>query len=279
MLAPLLALLLTSCSGATLVDALVPSDGYHLAGDLRYRDGPRGTLDVYVPDAVEGSPPLVVFLYGGGWESGAKEDYRFAGQAFASRGHITAIPDYRLYPEVKFPDFLRDAAAAVVWARRHAAEWGAADGPVHLVGHSAGAHIAAMLTLDERWLAEAGMPVGDAIRATVGLAGPYDFLPLTEPVLMEIFGPEATRSESQPINFVDGTEPPMLLATGTDDTRVRPRNTANLAGRITERGGRVETLSYDGIGHIQLVAALAAPLRWLAPVLSDIDTYLRRQAP
>jgi acetyl esterase/lipase len=274
LLLPILAVL-PACSASSFINVLVPDDGYRVAGGIPYGEGPRRTLDVYVPDGADGSTPMLVFFYGGGWESGEKENYRFVGQAFASRGYVTAIPDYRIYPKVRFPDFLKDASATVAWAVLHGAEYGAARGPVYLVGHSAGAHIAAMLTLDRQWLGDEGLSPCGAIGATVGLAGPYDFLPLKSAVLMEIFGPEATRPQSQPINFVTGTEPPMLLITGDADTTVQPRNTDNLAAKIRERGGVAETRHYDGIGHVPLVGALAAPLRGLAPVLDDTDAFLR----
>lgn len=271
-----LMLVLPGCSGADLLNRFVPSEGYRLIRDLRYGDGPRRGLDLYLPDHAAEAAPTVVFFYGGGWESGSKDDYLFVGQAFASRGYVTAIPDYRLYPEVRFPGFLEDAAAAVAWVRANTRRTGAAPGPVYLVGHSAGAYIAAMLTLDPQWLERVGNRVCDSVAATVGLAGPYDFLPLTSATLKDIFGPESSRPQTQPINHVDGTAPPMLLVTGTADTTVYPRNSANLAARIRSRGGAVEQRVYDGIGHIELVASLADPLRGVAPTLDDVDGFLRR---
>jgi acetyl esterase/lipase len=275
---PMLALTfaLTACSGADLLNSLVPGDGYHVIRDLRYGDGPRRTLDLYVPEGAAPAAPNIVFFYGGGWESGSKDDFVFVGQAFASRGYVTAIPDYRVYPEARFPMFLEDAAAAVAWVRANTDQTRAAAGPVYLVGHSAGAHIAAMLTLDNTWLAEVGNKVCEAIVATAGLAGPYDFLPLRSATLKDIFGSESSRPQTQPINHVDGTAPPMLLITGTADTTVLPRNSARLAARIRNSGGIAEERSYDGIGHIELVASLAVPLHSLAPALDDIDRFFRR---
>jgi len=218
---------------------------------------------------------MVVFFYGGGWESGAKENYRFVAQALTARGYAVAVPDYRLYPQVRYPAFLEDGAAAVAWLWREGAQHGMPASPVALVGHSAGAYIAVMLTVDRRWLRAAGTSPCAAVISAVGLSGPYDFLPLTEPNLMEIFGPEDARPLTQPINHVNGRAPPLLLLlTGDADTRVRPRNSANLAARVRERGGRTETAVYPGLGHVQTVAAFAAPLRWLAPVLDDVDRFL-----
>lgn len=270
-------LLLPACSGADLLNSLVPDSGYRLLRDLAYGDGPRRRLDLYVPEQRQdaGPVPLVVFFYGGGWESGSKDDYRFVGEALAARGYAVAIPDYRVYPQIRYPAFLEDAAAAVVWIRANAPAT-PADRPVYLIGHSAGAYIAAMLTLDGRWLAAAGARVCDAIAATVGLAGPYDFLPLRSTTLMAIFGPEPSRPLTQPINHVDGDEPPMLLVTGTDDTTVLPRNSRRLAARITAAGGRVERRDYDRIGHVALAASLARPLQGLSPALDDVDGFLRR---
>src|SRR4051812_5018523 len=207
---------LPACSVPTVINALVPGDGYRVVHDIPYGDGPRRALDLYVPEGADGTTPMLVFFYGGGWESGEKESYLFAGQAFASRGYVTAIPDYRVYPDVRFPDFLRDGAAAVAWATRHATDYGAQPGPVYLVGHSAGAHIAAMLTLDGQWLGETGLSPCGAVRATAGLAGPYDFLPLERPVPVGNFWPGGPPAPSPPDHFCSGGgAPPPLVSRGS----------------------------------------------------------------
>ncbi|HET6518583.1 MAG TPA: alpha/beta hydrolase [Geminicoccaceae bacterium] len=234
-----------------------------------------------MPDDAGPGAPLVVFFYGGSWRAGSKDLYPFVGQAFASRGYVAAIPDYRLYPRVRYPGFLEDGAAAVTWLANHLPRTGGGPGSraVFLVGHSAGAYIAAMLALDPRWLRAAGG--GEPCRlvaAAVGLAGPYDFLPLESRSLRAVFGPGPADASTQPISHADATDPPMLLLTGTGDDVVRPGNTLRLAARLREAGGRAETRLYDGLGHIRLVAALAAPLRFTAPVLDDIDGFLQEIA-
>lgn len=278
-LLPLQALVLAAgCSGPDLVNAFTPEDGYRVERGLRYGQGERGLLDLYQPEGAAADASIVVFFYGGNWQSGARGDYRFAGQAFASRGFVAVVPDYRLYPPARFPDFLQDAAAAVAWTRTNLRAPGGGPRPIFLAGHSAGAYIAVMLTLDERWLDEAGAPARETVRAAAGLAGPYDFLPLTGANLKRIFGPEEGRRATQPIEHVDGREPPLLLIAGTADTTVRPGNTERLARRVAERGGAVETRFYDGIGHIALIASLASPLRDLAPALDDMAAFFRRHA-
>lgn len=268
--------LLSGCSGRDVINALVPDEGYRILSGLRYGAGPRQRLDLYVPEGADGPVPLVVFFYGGNWQSGSREDYRFVGQAFASRGYAVAIPDYRLYPQIRYPGFLEDAAAAVAWLLRNRERTGVTPAPVYLAGHSAGGYIAAMLSLDPDWLAAAGISLCETVAAGIGLAGPYDFLPLRSADLKDIFGPEETRARTQPVNHVDGDEPPLLLITGDEDRTVLPRNARRLAERIRRSGGEAEVLVYAGVGHIELVASLADPLRFVAPTLDDADAFLSR---
>jgi acetyl esterase/lipase len=273
----LAALPLAACSGAAVVNALTPRGGYTVQRDLAYGPDPRQRLDLYVPDGAAADGPLLVFFYGGNWQSGSKDLYRFVGQAFASRGYVTAIPDYRLYPQVRYPAFIGDGAAAVTWLVTDAE---AAHGrKVFLVGHSAGAYIAAMLALDRRWLGPDTAGPCRRIAAMAGLAGPYDFLPLNDTTLEDIFGPGPASPDSQPIKHVAPDDPPVFLATGSDDGTVRPRNSETLARRLQAAGVPAELVVYDGVGHVEIVAALAAPLRFLAPVLDDVDGFLRRRAP
>lgn len=259
------------CSPAQIVNALVPRDDFHLLADQSYGDLPRQKLDIYTPLKADRTTPVVVFFYGGNWQTGSKRDYLFIGQALASRGCIVVIPDYRLYPEVRYPMFLEDAAQAVAWTLQHLHELGGDPSSVHLMGHSAGAYIAAMLALDPRWLA------ADRSRITsaVGLAGPYDFLPLTDSVLQVIFGTEPDLARTQPITFADGTAPPMLLISGLNDTTVMPANSTRLATRIREHGGVAFDKYYSGIGHVALIGAIAAPLRFIAPTLRDVVEFFR----
>lgn len=271
-----LPLLLAGCSGPDLVNALVPEEGYSVVEDLSYGELPRQRYDLYLPNGADGEIPTVVFFYGGGWDSGAKEDYLFVGEAFATQGFAVAIPDYRLYPEVRYPAFLEDSAAAVARVRGELGAEGVSAGPLYLLGHSAGAYNAAMLSLDARWLDAEGMRPCAAIAATAGLAGPYDFLPLRSEKLKRIFGPEERRSETQPITHVTGEAPPLLLIAGLDDTTVDPANSRRLAERVTAAGGRAETRFYPDIGHIFLVGSLATPLRDWAPARADVTAFLRR---
>jgi len=269
---------LAACSGVAALNTLEPKGGIAIHRDIAYRAGPRGGLDIYQPKSADGHAPVVVFLYGGGWDSGAKGDYLFAGAALARQGFVTVVPDYRIYPEVRWPAFLQDSAEAVAWTRAHAAEYGGDPGKLFLMGHSAGAYNAVDLAVDRRWLGAVGLDPRKDIRGVVGLAGPYDFLPLHSTELKTIFGPEAGRPDTQPINHVDGQAPPLFLATDTADTVVDPGNTTRMAAKVRAAGGQVETRDYKGLSHALLMGAVAAPLNFLAPVLADSTAFIRAHA-
>jgi acetyl esterase/lipase len=270
--------MLAGCSGVGVLNALEPKAGVDVVRDIAYRPGPRGGVDVYRPRGAQGQAPVVVFLYGGGWDSGRKSDYAFVGAALARQGFVTVIPDYRLYPEVRWPAFLEDCAKAVAWTRAHAAEFGGDPHRLFLMGHSAGAYNAIDLAVDRRWLAAVGMDPRRDLEGVVGLAGPYDFLPLQSQELKIIFGPEDQRPDTQPIDHVDGKAPPLFLATDIGDKVVDPGNTTRMAARIRAAGGEVETRAYKGLSHALLIGAVAAPLRFLAPVLDDVTQFVRAHA-
>jgi acetyl esterase/lipase len=267
-LAGLTGLSLTACSPADVLNAVAPRSGVRITRDIAYGPLARHRLDIYAPESAQAAP-VVVFYYGGGWEDGGRALYRFLGAALAAEGVVCVIPDYRLFPEVRFPAFIEDGAAALAWAKRRYPE-----APLFIMGHSAGAHIAAMLALDARFIAAQSLAQRD-LRGLIGLAGPYDFLPLTSPRLREIFGPEAQWPLSQPINFVTGAAPPALLVTGSSDSTVRPENTTRLAARLRAADVPVQTALYDGIGHVELIGAMAGALRFLCPVREDVLRFVR----
>lgn len=276
--AVLVGLLAGGCSPVDVLNALSPDAGLVTTRGVAYGAGPRRTLDVYAPVGAR-EAPTVVFFYGGSWQEGAKADYAFVARALAKDGLVVIVPDYRVYPEARFDGFMRDAAAAAGWASRHARAYGGDPARLVLMGHSAGAHIAALLSLDPRWLATVGLDPHRAVAGMVGLAGPYDFLPLTDPVLETILGPPARLPETQPINFVDGSNPPMFLATGADDTTVRPRNTEALAERIRARGGPVEARTYPRLDHRTLIGVVSRPLGALAPVRGEVGAFISAVPP
>lgn len=270
------AALTAACSPLSLFATLSPKDpAARLANGEAYGVGPRQRLDVYAPKKAAMPAPVAVFFYGGAWDSGRRQDYGWVGRALASRGFLTIVADYRIYPEVRYPSFLEDGAEAVRWTRDNAARLGGDPSRVVLIGHSAGAYNAVMLGLDHRYLAKAGVDP-KIVRAVAGLSGPYDFLPIQSPIVERIFGETADLPATQPLAFVRPDSPPAFLATGDADKMVWPKNTKVLAAKLRAAGVDVEERHYAGVDHVNMVLALSRPLRGRAPVLEEMTTFLRR---
>jgi acetyl esterase/lipase len=247
---------------------------YERHTNIGYAPQPEQRLDVYEPEISGGAPrPVVVFWHGGRWRFGDKADYRFVGASLAKLGYVTVLPNYRHYPQVKMAGFMEDAARAVLWASARAGDFGGDRARMYLMGHSAGAHMATLLALDSRHFAATGQPA-QHIAGVIGLSGAYDFLPLLDANEQDIFGPELNYPQSQPINFVHAGAPPMLLAHGTKDVTVRPRNSENLAAALRTCGVSVTLKLYPNRSHADTVAALAAVARGRAPTLSDIAAFV-----
>lgn len=273
------AVTLAGCNNlATLnrLNALTPGDGGVVKRVDRAPYGPdaRQRVDVYAPAAGAGPFPVLVFFYGGGWNSGYRAGYAFVARAFAARGFVVVVPDYRLVPQVRFPAFIDDGAVAIRWTVDHVAAYGGDPKRIAIAGHSAGAHIAMMLALDPSYLERAG--AAGSVRAVVGLAGPYDFLPFDQPSAIAAFGRAPDPALTQPIHFARADAPPALLLTGDADDIVRPRNSVALAAALRAKGAQVETKTYPGVGHIGLLLALSKPFRGKADVLAVMTEFLGR---
>lgn len=274
-----LAPLLQACSPLRLINATVPSDTHTVLRDEAYGNAGRQRMDVYLPVDKTPDAPMAVFFYGGSWSSGERADYKFVGEALASRGIVTVIADYRLSPEVRYPVFLQDCAQAVRWARDNAQRLGASRSRLFVSGHSAGAYNAAMLALDARWLAEVAMQPAE-LAGWAGLAGPYDFLPIGIPEVQVAFNWPDTPASSQPLFHAPagtGLKHRVLLLAAKSDTLVNPqRNTLAMAQALQQRGTPVELELFDRVNHVTLIGAMAPPLRGLAPVLERFSGFLNR---
>jgi acetyl esterase/lipase len=261
-------------SAADLLNLWKPVGAWEREEALRYGAAPRQQLDVYRPRHARGAP-LLVFFYGGAWQNGSRDLYPFLGASLAAQGIVTVVPDYAVFPPARFPEFVEDGARAVAFARSGARNWGADPRRLVLMGHSAGAYIAAMLAFDPQWLAVVGLDAHRDVSGLIGLAGPYDFLPIRGRVLQRIFG-GASRPETQPINFVTGREAPVLLIAARRDTLVDPGNTRRLTEAIRAKGGSVEEREYGRVNHFTLIGSLAPGLRFLAPTLREVTDFVWR---
>ena len=269
--------LLCGCSTVALFDAVVPKDegSAVAASGIGYGTDAANKLDVYVPSSAPNPAPVIVFMYGGSWNSGSRASYSFAGRALAAQGFVTVIPDTRLVPQVRFPAFVGDAASALRYVHDHIAEFGGDPRRIFLVGHSSGAYNAVMLALDPRFLRDAGLGP-HAIKAVAALSGPYDFLPLDVDASRQAFAGVADLAATQPANLASPSAPPIFLATGSADTLVHPRNTFALARALRRAGAEVEEKTYPGLSHSGTVAALSRPFRKDAPVLADMVGFLSK---
>jgi acetyl esterase/lipase len=268
-------LLLAGCSGLQALNLITPRSGYDLHEDIAYGALPRQKLDVYVPKQPDSFHTVVFFIYGGSWQMGDKNLYRFVGQNLAAHGITTIIADYRLYPQVYYPVYVEDTAKAFHWTHDHVAQYGGSANHVYIAGHSAGAHLALMMTLNQRFLKEQG---GDTswIKGVIGIAGPYDFLPFTDPKIKKLFS-KVPDQETQPINYVRAGLPPILLLHGNTDKDVYLKNSQHLADKLKKYHDSVVFKTYDDVNHIDIVLVMASGFEGRAMTLSDMLEFIDQQ--
>ena len=266
--------LLNGCSAVGILNALTPKGSYQLSEGIAYGSDARQRVDVYRPTPLASGQPLVVFFYGGSWNRGSRKDYVFLGEALASRGVVAVVADYRLYPQVRYPAFLEDSAAAVAWAVRTAPNYGADSRKIYVMGHSAGAYNAAMIALDARWLSAAGLSPA-SLAGWIGLAGPFDFLPIVNPEVRPVVNYPDSPADSQPIAHASALAPRTFLGAANKDTLVDPRrNSQQMADKLRAAGVDVTLKFYPWASHVTLASAFARPLRGIASVLDDVDAFM-----
>ena len=268
------ALFLAGCDAAfSALNLVVPRSGYRVVEGQAYGADPRQTLDVYVPDNLAAPAPVLLFFYGGAWQSGSRAQYRAFGQAFASEGIVTVVADYRLYPQVTYPAFVADGAAALAWVHANIARHGGDPARLFVSGHSAGGYIAAMLGAEPKFIEAVGGDPG-WMRGIIGIAGPYDFMPLTEASYIAIFH-GANNQGAMPVNHVTGKRPPMLLAWGAGDGTVGAANIDHMEARLKSFGSVVETHRYPGVSHIGIILSLAYGFRGRTTLHQDMLRFIR----
>ena len=272
----LIASLLGGCSGQRLLNTLTFETNYTRATNIVFDPSTGLKADVYTPQGAKNAP-VVVFFFGGRWSEGDKDLYEFVGGALAKQGFVAIVPNYRLYPAVKFPAFVEDSAKAVRWAHDNAERYGGDAGRLFVMGHSSGAYNAAMLASDESYLKAVG---GSRkwLSGMIGLAGPYDFLPFTDADIIDMFGPPERFEQTQPINHVDGKNPPLLLLHGEDDTSVWPKNSKNFAAKVKAAGGSVEIVLYPKMSHSWIVASLSQLLQGRSDVMTYAADFVMRKS-
>lgn len=261
------------CSPLHFAESLLLRNHYELIRNLAYGPGTRQRLDVYRPREGRTAAPVVVFIYGGRWQDGSKEQYHLLGDALTRRGLVAVVPDYRLYPEVRFPGWVDDAARVVRWVSDSIQRFGGDPERIFVVGHSSGAHTAALLALDERYLRQAGVPASSVL-GFVSLAGPVATV-WTDRDVQTLMGPREGWPETYPLEHVDGSEPPLLLLHGGRDKVVDPANSTVLAARIQGRGGCARAIIYPGLNHVGIVLAFMVPRLGITAIFEEVLRFVQ----
>lgn len=262
---------------ASALKAIPPAAKLTGRRGIAYGAAPRQDLDLYLPRKGP-ARAIILFLYGGGWVSGARWYYPAFGRLFARRGLACAVPDYRLFPRARFPSFVEDGALAFKWVHDHADQLAAHDAPIFVMGHSAGAHISSLLALDPSYLQAHGLSPS-AMRGVVALAGPLTMDPLKWPGVRDIFATSAEAPHrARPVKLARADAPPFLLLHGTRDRVVGSEASVNFANALNAAGTRAQAKIYPGIGHLGVLSSMLWGLRWRASVLKDIETFIAERA-
>ncbi len=249
--AAFVAALFVSCAPVTLLNTVTPSGSFSKTKDISYGPLERQKLDIYKAEPPKANAPVIIFVHGGGWDGGSKDIYKFLAQAFTSRGYDFAVPNYRLFPEARYPDMIVDTAKAMAYILGQYK-----DRPIIVMGHSAGGYNALMATLDKSYLAAEGIDICERVSGVISLAGPTGAYELKKEPYITIF-PNRFRGADAPLGHVASKAPPLFLMNGADDITVGPKNAQNLAAAINARGGQVTLKIYEGFGHITPVKNLS----------------------
>lgn len=263
-------LALSTCAPVTLLNSITPSGSFNRVKDISFAAHPRLKLDVYRAEKEIPNSPVLLFVHGGGWDEGSKDIYKFLGDGFAKDGYTTVIPNYRLYPEARFPDPVVDVAHAVNWTNTQYP-----DRPMILIGHSAGAYNVLMAGLVPDYIKETGSNLCESVSGIISLAGPTGIVPLDkEEPYLTVF-PDLFTKKDAPLNNVDSPAPPFYLLHGQDDKTVYPQNSERLLELILARGGDAKLKIYESMDHIEIVQFLSRFFDGKDTIKDDILNFVK----
>lgn len=259
---------LAACAPVSILNGITPASTFDRTKNVSFGDGERDELDIYRADKPKADTPVLLFVHGGSWDSGSKGIYKFLAEGFTKSGYDIVVPNYRIYPEAKFPNFLEDNAKAVAYTADTFP-----DRKIVLLGHSAGAYNVLMLALRDEYLSGAGVDRCAKISGVVGLAAPTGIVPLESQRLIEIF-PDRFTADDAVLNNVTGPAPAIFLGHGESDTTVYPKNSTVLAEKITARGGTAQVEIYLGQSHTDVVKVLSRHFDDDTTLKADIVTFI-----
>ena len=223
-----------------------------VALDLPYGEDERQKLDVYMPgQASEGPVPVLLFFHGGYWVIGHKDLLGFMATALTTAPALLVSVGYRLAPGAKYPEQVNDCRSALRWVYDHIADYGGDPERIFVGGHSAGGHLAALITLQREKLTELQLPP-DVIEGCFPVSGVFDVTE-TPPDRREAFlNSDDDARESSPIYNTEGNETPFLLEIGGEDfDNLRAQHPRMLAALQKEKG-YVEEMVREGHNHFQI---------------------------
>ncbi len=229
-----------------------------LATTRHVLDIPFGTddwqkLDLYLPhDTSARDMPTLLFMHGGYWTHGHKEWLGFMAPAFTSLPALFISVGYRLAPAARYPAALEDCLAALHWTYHHIATYGGDPQRLFVGGHSAGGHLAALMTLQPRLLTARGLPA-DVIKACISVSGVYDLKgDIPQDRLQAFLGPTTSHKQASPLCYVQGAHTPFLLVVGEHDYPVLYEQAYAMAAALRQAGCPFAFLEIPGVDHFQI---------------------------
>lgn len=253
---------------AFLLNTITPSSSFTKSKGEAFGSGIRDTLDIYRAKKPKPDAPVLIFIHGGAWDRGSKDIYKFLAEGFTKSGYDIVLPNYRLYPDAIFPNFLEDNAKAVAFTAETFP-----GRPIVLMGHSAGAYNVLLLALQDKFLEKFDVDLCQKIMGVIALSAPVGVIPLEGERLLEIF-PDRHAGEDGILNIVSAPTPPLFLGHGEDDTTVFPINSTLLGEKVIARGGKAQVMIYSGLNHIGPAKVLSRFYENTSPLKSDILNFL-----
>jgi acetyl esterase/lipase len=248
------------------------------------------SLDLYLPK--EQNAPVLIFVHGGGWNTGDKDlragnldVYGNIGRFYATQGIVTAVINYRLQPKAKWREQAEDVAYSVAWVREHIAQHGGDPGRIFIMGHSAGAQLAAHVALNQGLQTAAGIP-GGTIKGLISASGAgLDLLDeqtykTEDPNYYEKrFGPRSNRVEwasASPITSADENDPPTLVMYASGESKGLQRQAQKFAETLQGIGVKTRLLKISGESHSRMVLVLSHPKKAAVPAILQ---FIRSGSP
>ena len=237
------------------INYLTPKDTFEKEEHLAYGLKARNRLDLYRTKNPKKQKPLIAFVHGGSWQHGNKRDYLFIGETFAREGFDVAVINYQLAPENIFPAFVDDLAQAIHYLNQNKVKLNISTDNMILMGHSAGAFNVMSVVYSAQ---SQNFKYKDQIKAIVGLAGPYHFDYVGDPLSEHAFDHKISYQQVMPYYFIEPNHIKHYLLVAEQDQVVERKNALDLDIALRQKGNHSHIAVIPKTGHITIVATLAS---------------------